>query len=219
MASSYATASFQVAVNGVNINTTVADTAPLVNSAIEELRALLASKPKKVVGLDCEWRPYDEYRQPPNKVATLQLCSESKCVIIQLFYLDYIPASLRSFLSDPQITFVGVRVEEDAQKLADDYGLAVCKTTDIGDLAISRGYGRLLLTFKRRLGLKDIAAEVARIRMEKPLNVTRSDWQVRKLSQEQIKYACIDAYASYAIGHKLLIENAVPPRFEFDPFF
>lgn len=99
-------------------------------------------------------------------------------------------------------------MEEDAQKLGDDCGLAVCKTTDIGDLAISRGYGRFLLTFKRRLGLKDIAAEVAGIRMEKPMNVTRSDWQVRELGLEQITYACIDAYASYAIGHKFLIENA-----------
>lgn len=133
---------------------------------------------RKLLDWTVNGRPYDEYRQPPNKVATLQLCSGNKCTIIQLFYLDCIPTSLLSFLSDPQITFVGVKVEEDAQKLGDDYGLAVCKTTDIGDLAISRGYGRFLLTFKRRLGLKDIAAEVARIWVEKPLNVIRSDWQL-----------------------------------------
>ncbi|KAF8387666.1 hypothetical protein HHK36_026320 [Tetracentron sinense] len=82
-----------------------------------------------------------------NKTATLQLCVDNKCLILQLFYMDYIPQSIKSFLSDPNATFVGVEVEDD------------------------------------------------------------SDWQSRVLDEEQVEYGCIDAYASYRIGHKLIMEN------------
>lgn len=204
MASSNAS-TFQVQVKNVSIDTTVADTVQLVDSSIEHLRTLLASKPKKVVGLDCEWRPNVKYWQRRNKVSTLQLCSENHCVIIQLFYLNSIPYSLRSFLSDPEFIFVGVRVEEDAQKLRLDYGISVHRTIDIVELAVSKGFGKALM-YKSTLGLKDLAREVAHITLDKSKYLSMSDWQVRKLSIEQIRYACLDAYASYAIGRKLLIE-------------
>ncbi|KAJ8748686.1 hypothetical protein K2173_008131 [Erythroxylum novogranatense] len=139
-----------------------------------------------VVGLDVEWKPNYRVGQN-NKAATLQLCVDTDCLIIQLFYLDYIPATLTDFLKDSNVTFVGVEVSRDVDKLSDDYGL------ETEDNIVDPG-------------LKEIASQVLGLYMEKPRHITRSNWQVRVLSDEQIEYACIDAYASYRIGQELLKE-------------
>jgi hypothetical protein len=36
--------------------------------------------------------------------------------------------------------------------------------------------------------------------MEKPYHVTMSDWENYSLDDDQIEYACIDAYVSYKLG-------------------
>lgn len=103
--------SIPIFVHGVNVRTTVANSVAAADSAIKELRSILRSKPKKVVGLDCNCRP-NEPGQLPNKVTTLQLCTEDFIVILQLLYVDSMPDSLRSFLDDPQVTFVGSKMRE-----------------------------------------------------------------------------------------------------------
>ncbi|GAB2298317.1 hypothetical protein Dimus_032385 [Dionaea muscipula] len=146
-----------------------------------------------VVGLDIEWRPHYN-RWMSNKTATLQLCIDTKCLIVQLFYVDQVPQSLKSFCSSPNYVFVG---------LEDEYGLPCLKTKDVKAEAKSRWPSRF-----RRPGLKDLAWEVAGLRMEKPKTVSMSNWENRVLTEKQIEYACIDAYASYKIGHKILIEKS-----------
>lgn len=71
------------------------------------------AKPKKVVGLDCDCLP-NERGQHPNKVATLQLCTEDFIVILlQLLYLEFMPtASDPSLTTHPQVTFVGSKMRE-----------------------------------------------------------------------------------------------------------
>nr|CAB3476997.1 unnamed protein product [Digitaria exilis] len=70
----------------------------------------------KHVGLDCEWKP--NYRSwTTSKVAILQLCSGTRCLVLQLLYVDRVPASVRSFLADPNVWIVGIGVGEDAAKL------------------------------------------------------------------------------------------------------
>nr|GMD86920.1 peptide-N(4)-(N-acetyl-beta-glucosaminyl) asparagine amidase [Ipomoea batatas] len=48
---------------------------------------------------------------------------------------DYIPRSLLAFLAHPRFTFVGVGVQEDADKLLRDHGLAVRNVVDLRRLA------------------------------------------------------------------------------------
>ncbi|KAL6543131.1 hypothetical protein OROHE_010651 [Orobanche hederae] len=139
-----------------------------------------------------------------NKSATLQLCIDKKCLILQLFYMDEIPNPLKSFLMNPNFTFVGVEVDQDVAKLRDEYGLGCARSMDIRAEIMAR---RSYLFWKPRPGLKDLARVVCGLRMEKPIHVCRSDWQARVLSEEQVEYACIDAFASYKIGHKLIFQN------------
>lgn len=116
--------------------------------------------------------------------------------------MDDIPQSLKDFVANPNFTFVGIEVGGDIEKLKNEYGLECAKSADVRELAKRKWPGRF-----RRPGLKDLALEVAGIYMKKPKHVSMSNWEARVLNENQVEYACIDAYASYKLGHKLLIEN------------
>ncbi|KAK6286004.1 hypothetical protein POUND7_012183 [Theobroma cacao] len=184
--------------SGNLIETTVTDKACVADAWVCNIRSMYNGQ-QMIVGLDSEWRP-NTTSTLINRTAVLQLCIETKCLILQLFYLDYIPQSLKSFLQDPNVTFVGVEVERDAAKLRDEYGLQCARIADVRELTMNRWP----LLFHRKPGLKDIAYQVLGLSMPKPMHVSHSDWQSSVLDCSQIEYACIDAYASYKIGHSLL---------------
>ncbi|KAI3448472.1 hypothetical protein Pfo_005137 [Paulownia fortunei] len=160
---------YYVTFAATTIETTVTDKAATATEWVQEITALYGGSPA-VVGLDVEWRPH-AIRSMSNKSATLQLCIDQKCLILQLFYMDEIPESVKGFLMDPNFTFVGIEVGDDVLKLKNEYGLD-CSSY-----------------------------------MDKPKHVCMSNWEARVLNEAQVEYACIDAFASYKIGHKLLIEK------------
>ncbi|CAO2184824.1 unnamed protein product [Urochloa humidicola] len=183
------------------IDTTVTRDAAAADEWVRAVRAANPLGAPLIVGLDCEWKPnYTSWTT--SKVAILQLCAGTRCLILQLFYVDRIPASIRSFLADPNVRFVGIGVGEDAGKLAADYGLACAAAADVEALC-NDFLGRF--AGGRRLGLKGFAREVLGLVMEKPLNVTRSNWEKYVLDEAQIQYACIDAYVSCKLGERVLI--------------
>lgn len=111
--------------------------------------------------------------------------------------------SLKCFLLNPRFTFVGVEVDEDILKLKNEYGLDCSRSADVRSETIKRWP----YMYSRKPGLKHIARDVAGLYMEKPLHVCRSEWDARVLNEKQVEYACIDAYASYKIAHKLFLED------------
>ncbi|KAI3836531.1 hypothetical protein MKX03_031397 [Papaver bracteatum] len=172
--------------NWVNIATTVTNAGLIVDSVLDEFRS------KRLIGLDIEW--------DSSLVATLQLCHGTRCIIIQLLHLNFIPKSLRNLLSDRSITFVGVGITEDIMKLDRDYGLKCWSGTELGSLADQVSGTKQF----RGAGLKSLMHQIVGVRMEKPAHVKRSNWGLKTLNTEQIKYATIDAYASFAIANKFL---------------
>lgn len=194
------TAKYYVNFQGNLIETTVTKMASDVDEWLHNIQLAYQGK-TSVVGLDCEWRPHI-IRSMSNKTATLQLCIDTKCLVVQMFYLDHIPQSLKDFFTDTKFTFVGVEVQDDAVKIQNEYGLRVTGTADIQALAMARWP----LRFVRKPGLKGLARSVAELLMEKPKHVSMSNWEAVNLNVQQIEYACIDAFASYKIGHKLLEE-------------
>ncbi|QHO57393.1 hypothetical protein HN51_011985 [Arachis hypogaea] len=188
---------------GKAIETTVTNKAIIVDQWIEEINVLYAGKSTVVVvGLDVEWRPNYSRYMDNNKSATLQLCIDEKCLILQLFYIDNLTLSLKNFLMNPNFAFVGVEVGDDISKIRNEYDLNCGAHADIRELAMEKWPGRF-----RRPGLKDLAKDVVGLSMKKPKHVSMSNWEARVLSIEQVEYACIDAYASYKIGHKLLMDD------------
>nr|GMC68233.1 Werner Syndrome-like exonuclease [Ipomoea batatas] len=154
-----------------------------------------------VVGLDIEWHPCRREGEEDNPAATLQLCVGRSCLVFQLLHRDYFPHSLLAFLGNPFFTFVGVGVQDDAKKLLRDHGLVVRKVVDLRHLA-AWVYG---LEEFLRMGLKRMAWEVLGRVMEKPRDVTLSDWDAKQLTFDQIESASIDAYVSFRIGINLFM--------------
>ncbi|MCL7025908.1 hypothetical protein MKW94_025039 [Papaver nudicaule] len=185
-----ANSNYTVHFNGVNIVTTLTNSSFFIDSVLNEFRS------KRIIGLDIEWNS----ASPNSKAATLQLCHATRCIIIQLLHLDFIPNSLRNLLSDRSVTFVGVGITQDIARLDRDYGLKVWSGNELGPLA-DRVYGTQQFG---GAGLVSLMHQIVGVRIEKSEYVTRSDWSVIILNFEQINYATIDAYASFAIGSKLL---------------
>lgn len=103
---------------------------------------------------------------------------------------------------DPNFTFVGIEVGDDVLKLKNEYGLDCASVGDIRDAAKEKWPGRF-----RRPGLKDLAMDVCGLNMRKPKHVCMSNWEARVLNDAQVEYACIDAYVSYKIGQKVIMEK------------
>ncbi|XP_059441138.1 3'-5' exonuclease-like [Corylus avellana] len=188
------TTKYNVSFAGKTIETIVTDKGSDIDEWLHLILSLYAGAPT-VVGLDTEW-------SPSKKAATLQLCIDDKCLIVQLIYMDNIPRSLKSFLMDSNFTLVGIEVAQDIAKLRDEYKIECEKSADIGKVAKSQWPGRF-----RGPSLKELALEVVGLYMRKPKDICMSNWGVRMLSEEQIEYAGIDAYASFRIGCKLLMED------------
>ncbi|XP_073152573.1 3'-5' exonuclease-like [Henckelia pumila] len=194
---------YSVSFSDAVIETTVTDKGATVHEWVTQLLQSTNVGDKIIVGLDCEWKPtFSSFTS--NKTATLQLCVGTKTLIVQLFYVDFIPRSLEDFLCGPNVTVVGVEVEDDVPKLRAEYGLRCGSSADIQAKAMARWP----VVFMRKPGLKALARRLVGLHMEKPIHVCRSNWESRILSLEQVQYACIDAYASYKIGHYLLINGA-----------
>ncbi|KAF0919581.1 hypothetical protein E2562_029804 [Oryza meyeriana var. granulata] len=162
-----------------------------------------------IVGIDTEWR---ECRQPDGhrcyKVAVLQLCVGRRCLVFQLYRANNkVPRELVDFLADPAVRFVGVGVDGDVKRLAEHCNLKVASTVDLGGAAAAT-LGRPEL---KTAGLKSLALTVMGARMEKPKRITISNWAAETLTKQQVNYACIDAYASYEIGRRLLSGESIPP--------
>ncbi|KAK6921481.1 3'-5' exonuclease domain [Dillenia turbinata] len=61
----------------------------------------------------------------------------------------------------------------------------------------------------RRPWLKNLASEVANLHTKKTMHILMSNWEASALNENQVEYAYIDAYSSYKIGHKLLVETGI----------
>ncbi|KAK2652041.1 hypothetical protein Ddye_011897 [Dipteronia dyeriana] len=182
------------------ILTTVTATPSVVNTWIWETERIHRRRLHNlVVALEAEWSPNFRRGRNDNPIATLQLCVGRRCLIFQILHAPYIPNPLEDFLSDADYTFVGVGVKNDAEKLDENYDLSVANTVDLRDLAAEK----LSMEELRNKGLKGLAWEVLDLDVEKPINVTLSRWDNRWLSEDQIQYACVDAFVSFEIGRTL----------------
>ncbi|OWM73109.1 Werner Syndrome-like exonuclease [Punica granatum] len=155
---------------------------------------------KLVVGLDLEWRPnLTGDRAQDNPVALIQLCVGHQCLIFQVLWASSVPDSLRTFMGNPRYTFVGVGIAEDARKLRSTYWLNIEHIVDLRTRAFSMFRDERFFS----VSLKDLAEIVLHKVLEKPMEVTLSRWDNKRLSFSQVKYACLDAFVCFELGRYL----------------
>ncbi|KAJ1437337.1 Ribonuclease H-like superfamily [Sesbania bispinosa] len=180
------------------IQTFLTTSPSLVDSWLSTTLSESPPNTRLIVGLDIEWRPNTQ-RYIENRVATLQLCVNRRCLIFQIIHAPFLPNSLISFLSNANNTFVGVGIEGDVEKLLEDYSLRVANFVDLRSLAADV-FGDPQM---RNAGLKALAERVLNQTVEKPRRITMSKWDNLWLTAEQVKYATVDAFVSFEIGRRL----------------
>ncbi|XP_057730877.1 uncharacterized protein LOC130946223 [Arachis stenosperma] len=79
------TSKYTIRFGGTAIETTVTDKSTVVDQWVEDMNALYATNSSIVVGIDIERCAIR------NKSATLNLCIDKKCLVVQLFYIDNLP--------------------------------------------------------------------------------------------------------------------------------
>lgn len=204
---------------GKTIETTVTNKASVAeNWLLNRMRSLELNGgvlENKVAGIGCKCFPPlnpADSSIVTNKLATLQLCMDSKCLVLQLSHMEYIPAQcfIRNLLAiySGVITFVGVEVQKMWHKIMREYGIEYlryeCKVGDVHLLAKTW----FPMSYRGRPSLKALAYGVAGLSMRKSTVGKHyrygADWGVKILDEELIQQACVDTYALYAIALTLL---------------
>ncbi|KAG8372186.1 hypothetical protein BUALT_Bualt12G0040200 [Buddleja alternifolia] len=191
---------YDVSFFGDTIATTVTHDPEAVTEWITLTEELNLDVDQVIVGLDAEWRPSYTGSSMRNPVAVVQICVGDRCLIYQIIHSRYIPDALRDFFFHENYIFVGVGVNDDLEKLVCDYEIGNnARFWELGEIAADT-YD---IPELECAGLNRLANFVLDKDMEKSRRVTMSRWDWRRLTAEQIKYACLDAFVSFEIGRVL----------------
>lgn len=174
----------------LNFHELVADDIVWVDDGASLLNATCHIEERKVVGVDCEWKPNYEKGSKPNKVSIMQIASEKTVFIIDLLKLsavepDILNSCLQRILHSPSILKLGYNLQCDLKQLSHSYGKMEC----------FKHYEMLLdiqNVFKECSGgLSGLSEKI----LGAGLNKTRrnSNWEQRPLTQNQMEYAALDA--------------------------
>ncbi|MCL7028071.1 hypothetical protein MKW94_017613 [Papaver nudicaule] len=197
--------SYDVYFYNEKIRTTVTHTAYVLDQWIKNIYSDYHDKlDNLVVGLDIEWRRMRNQIKR-NKVDVLQLCVGRRCLIFQFSCCDKIPKSLYDFLGNKKFIFVGAGIESHAYKLLADYNLKVARTEELGDLAAYKLTDNTTdYKFLHGAELKDLAKAVLEKELPKKEYIEWSNWGRGFLRDEQVEYACLDAFVSFQLAMDLM---------------
>lgn len=186
------------------METIVTDEASVAEDWLQYINKLLKQYGgPRIIGMSCKFI-HHPILSMTNKIALLQLCFQTKCLLFQLLHMDSTPQSMRDFLSDPNTTFVGIDIHQNSLKLLEEYALLVNRVVDLHFLA--KKWFPLSYTDRHRPSMRALAYGIvgfSKRRCGGNFNMHR-DWESRILDTELVEQASVDAYTSYSIAHKLL---------------
>jgi len=189
-------AAFETGQRGGTMFITVASTANEVDAWVAR------QPPRRVMGLDIEWRPATAGLQ--NRTSLLQLSAGDDVLLVQLLKFARVPRSLARLLEDGRIAKAGVGVDEDARKLGRDWDVQVQGAVDLSAWRQEAQPGT------QYLSLKKLAAAVLGADMGKDKRVTLSDWAAPVLTPKQIAYAALDAWVGGECCELMLADPSMP---------
>ncbi|XP_010558835.1 PREDICTED: uncharacterized protein LOC104827360 [Tarenaya hassleriana] len=183
---------------------------------IMAVRSNYQKHPTVVVSLNCKTKPQDHHHHhhpmiinslTRNRIVTLQLCVETKCLVLQLLHMNQntIPESVREFFLEERYVFVGIDAAKTIANLESELGFRIGKKIDVRDLVKLN----FPCSYSGRPGLKALARGLVGFGSWKPRNLCPRDMEAEVLDEEVVKFLCFDAYVVHAIGSKMLVRNAV----------
>jgi len=145
-----------------------------------------------VIGFDTETRPSFK-KGNPHKIALMQLATDNTCFLFRLNIIG-IPDSLMNLLTNDNIKKIGL-------SLKDDFSV-IRRTTTI----LPGGFIELQ-TFVKKYGIDDsglqrIYAILFHQKISKRQRLT--NWEAKNLTEPQLHYAALDAWACLKIYNKLI---------------
>ncbi|XP_065617945.1 uncharacterized protein LOC112010999 [Quercus suber] len=203
---------YDIEIHGANVKVSIVDNFALVDAKINQLKSSLETSQERVVGLDIKFaertETYDDVIDSIQDFSLhgkiLLLCVGTDCLMIQLPVSMGVTDTLRQFLSDDTICFLGTEMSEKVAELENlyfyDYAHRVdCKT------GVEVGYLAAKILKKGNIdkyGLSKLAGEVG-MDIKEPIGAC-PNWNAVAFSDEEVKYAVHNAYTSYVIGKRLL---------------
>ncbi|MFZ4724675.1 MAG: 3'-5' exonuclease [Paludibacter sp.] len=173
---------------------TLVDDLSKVHSAIQELRK------NAIVGIDTETKP-SFTRGTHHKVSLVQISSLDHCFLFRLNLIDF-PAALAEFLSDKDVLKIGLSLRDDLIGLNKRHTFKPAGFIDIQTIA--KNYGIM------ELSLQKIYAILFGSKISKSQRLT--NWENAELSEQQLRYAATDAWASLQIYLQLLNEKKLSKK-------
>ncbi|KAK4510424.1 uncharacterized protein ATC70_004854 [Mucor velutinosus] len=154
------------------------------------------TKTEKIFGVDLEWPPTFIKGQSEKKTSLVQICSANNILLLQLGRMHGFPSELKRFFEDKQVLKSGVNIGADGLKLYRDFGIKTNGLVELRDVAESVKSPKLKISHLR--SLRALTGIFLDQNMAKG-KVRLSNWSRPDLSNTQIKYAALDAYASYKL--------------------
>lgn len=176
-----------------NLQTIIVKREEELASALHELKNSMRDP---VVAIDLEWRP--DSRFTDNKVALIQLSSQTVCLLVRCYQWRHVhgylhmPIELQKFFKDPENFFVAFAWDNgDERKMQSTFGRGkrdiFRNFYDVQEISFELGY-------PERSGLSSLSSYVLHEFVPKFTSMSRTNWERKKLSAEQIDYAASDAY-------------------------
>lgn len=149
---------------------------------------------KLVVGFDAEWNVGHARGGDAQPTAIIQVAYRTWVNIFQIRHFNgKFPATLTSFLANPQILKVGRNVMGDLNRLARESAAGPFP----GGIELARLAKDLRAIKDARIGLTELCAQILGLKLEKPPDLQISDeWDFTQLSECQRAYAALDALVS-----------------------
>ncbi|KAL9560510.1 hypothetical protein PS6_000112 [Mucor atramentarius] len=165
-----------------------------MDEANKRLRQM--TKAEKIFGVDLEWPPTFIKGQSEKKTSLVQICSANNILLLQIGRMHGFPSELKRFFEDKQVLKSGVNIGADGLKLYRDFGIKTNGLVELKDVAESVKSPKLKISHLR--SLRALTGIFLDQNMQKG-KVRLSNWSRPDLSNTQIKYAALDAYASYKL--------------------
>ena len=195
---------YDIEIHGAKVKVSLVENLALVDAKIDEFKSSLQTSETQVVGLDIKFVKTDGNL---NKGKFLLLCVGSHCLMIQLPDSKVVTYTLRQFLSDESICFLGTGMSEKVTELGCLYFYDCLEGTQSVNCNTGVEVGYLAAKILKKpnveqYGLAELAGEVG-MDIKEPISEC-PDWNAKVFSHEDVKYAVHNAYTSYVIGNKVL---------------